>query len=155
MTNTQKALTNYIVNGQQREADGGVQKNQGGYLKIKICGDCGGKVVFVQSTKTGKFYLADVFEYNSGNFFYSKGHPHFKSRQTEQMGLKLTELDIELQALDKSRLAAVDRIIQEQENNPSNYDVRAMLDEATGDIKAKMELIKVQMAELRAAGATL
>ena len=153
MTNTRKALTNYIVNGQQREADGGVQKNQGGYLKIKICGDCGGKVVFVQSTKTGKFYLADVFEYNSGNFFYSKAHPHFKSCQTEQMGLKLTELDIELKTLNKTLREIEQQFYAEYQGKiPESWGI---YEEATNEILAKMTSIEEQMAELRAAGATL
>ena len=71
--------------GSQKWADGGANR-QDGNKPIKVCGCCGGKVVFVQSNKTGKWYLADCFPYadlsDTGrptSYFYVKSSPHFKS----------------------------------------------------------------------------
>lgn len=66
-------------NGQTRYADDGAVA-QGGLCALKQCSACGGYVVFVKSTKTGKWYLADCFPYAGGNgFYYVKSSPHFKS----------------------------------------------------------------------------
>lgn len=155
MNSTQKTLTDYIVNGRPRYADGGVQQNQGGNAKIKICGDCGSKVVFVQSTKTGKWYLADVFQYKNGNHYYSKSDPHFKSCQTEQNDKKIFELQEEIKTLDVARLKVVEQIIAEQKDNSSNEELRAMIDQATGGVKEKIESHQEKIAELRAAGSRI
>lgn len=155
MNSTQKTLTDYIVNGRPRYADGGVQQNQGGNAKIKICGDCGSKVVFVQSTKTGKWYLADVFQYKNGNHYYSKADPHFKSCQTEQNDKKIFELQEEIKTLDISRLQLVNQIIAEYENNVSREELRVILHEATAEVKAKIASNEAQIEELRAAGARI
>lgn len=67
-------------NGQKRYADAGATQ-QGGPIPMKECSACGGKVVFVQSSKTGKWYLADCFPYAGAreSYFYVKSEPHFKS----------------------------------------------------------------------------
>lgn len=80
-------------NGSPKFADGGRQ-TQDGPRPIKVCGSCGGHVVFVQSKKTGKWYLADCFPYadrsdsaQTTSYFYVKSSPHFKTcerRQTER-----------------------------------------------------------------------
>lgn len=71
--------------GSQKWADGGANQ-QDGSRPIKVCSACGGKVVFVQSTKTGKWYLVDCYPYANNSdsyrptsYFYVKSSPHFKS----------------------------------------------------------------------------
>lgn len=71
--------------GFQKWADGGAN-DQDGKKPVKVCSACGGKVVFVQSKKTGKWYLADCFPYANmsesarpDSYFYVKASPHFKS----------------------------------------------------------------------------
>jgi len=72
--------------GRQKYADGGAVQ-QDGRKPIKVCSNCQGKVVFVESTKTGKWYLVDVFPYADmsdkpvvrKSYFYAKSKPHFKS----------------------------------------------------------------------------
>jgi hypothetical protein len=58
--------------------------SQDGEKSVVQCGVCMGKCVWAES-KSGKWYLADVFSSESGGFYYIKGSPHFKScdRQKE------------------------------------------------------------------------
>jgi hypothetical protein len=55
---------------------------------IKICPECHHDVVWVESSKTGKFYLADVFHYDTagGNqrIVYNAGRPHYKTCKEHQ-----------------------------------------------------------------------
>ena len=67
--------------GEQVFADAGAQRKQGDHRPMKACSACGGFVVFVQSTKTGKYYLADCFQYHTANWYYVKASPHFKTCQ--------------------------------------------------------------------------
>lgn len=54
--------------------------HQGDPIPMKKCSACQGYVVWVKSTKTGKFYLADCFRYQGGeSYFYVKASPHFKT----------------------------------------------------------------------------
>lgn len=77
---TRPELTDlYDRHQRQRYADaGGVR--QGGPRPIKICGACQRPVVFVESTKTGKWYLADCARYtNRDAYYYVKASPHYKT----------------------------------------------------------------------------
>lgn len=76
--------------GSPKFADGGASK-QDGVKPIKVCGCCFGNVVFVQSKKTGKWYLADCFPYadlsdsaRSTSYYYVKSSPHFKTCERRQ-----------------------------------------------------------------------
>lgn len=62
---------------------------------VKVCPECGHEVAFVQSTKTGKWYLCDVHESNAvktdpktgvitKQFSYDSASPHFKTCQYYQ-----------------------------------------------------------------------
>ena len=66
-----------------KKADAGATY-QGDPIPMKECAKCLGKVVWVKSTKTGKFYLADCFRYSGDgdDWFYIKASPHFKSCET-------------------------------------------------------------------------
>lgn len=80
-TQTRSQLTPVLrENGQQRYADAGATR-QGDRKPMKSCGTCGAYVVFVQSTKTGKWYLADTFRYGGDTeaYYYVKASPHFKT----------------------------------------------------------------------------
>lgn len=77
-------------NGDPVRADGGALE-QDGWKSVKVCSACNGKVVFVQSIKTSKWYLADCYPYCNENlgtprqkWFYVKSAPHFKSCQNRQ-----------------------------------------------------------------------
>lgn len=61
-------------------ADAGAT-HQGDPIPMKECSACLGKVVWVKSIKTGKFYLADCFRYSGDgdNWYYVKATPHFKT----------------------------------------------------------------------------
>jgi len=96
MNNVKTVLIDLLrENGNQVRADGGALQQDGSKC-VKVCSACNGKVVFVQSIKTGKWYLADCFPYGNDNlgtprqnWFYVKSAPHFKScerRQTEKKG---------------------------------------------------------------------
>jgi ssDNA-binding Zn-finger/Zn-ribbon topoisomerase 1 len=66
-------------NGGQRYANAGAT-NQGKGRAMKECQACGGYVVFVESSRTGKWYLADCFPYANGHsYFYVKAAPHYKT----------------------------------------------------------------------------
>lgn len=63
----------------QRWADAGAV-DQGDRRPLRECAACGGFVAFVQSSRTGKWYLADCFRYRGGDrFYYVKASPHFKT----------------------------------------------------------------------------
>lgn len=71
-------------NGEPRLADAGATY-QGAPIAMKKCSACGGFVVFVKSTRTGKWYLADCFRYHGSDaYFYVKASPHFKTCEREQ-----------------------------------------------------------------------
>ena len=89
-------------NGQKRHADAGATR-QGGSHPMKECSACGRFVVFVQSTKTGKWYLADCFRYPGHDaYYYIKASPHFKTCEVTQRqtaasiaGMQLREVNAE------------------------------------------------------------
>ncbi len=153
MTTNQTTLTNYIYNGVQQRADAGAQSAQGASLNIKICGDCGGKVVFVQSAKTDKWYLANVFTYKTGNFYYVKSDPHFKTCGIKQATNTVAELLEDVKTLTAARHAEMDRILSEQADNTDNAQVRTMVAEAVAEFDQKIEAVNTEIARLRAEGA--
>ena len=63
-----------------KKADAGAV-HQGNPIPMKQCSACLGKVVWIKSTKTGKFYLANCYRYagDGDNWFYIKASPHFKT----------------------------------------------------------------------------
>ena len=63
-----------------KKADAGAV-HQGDPIPMKQCSACLGRVVWVKSTKTGKFYLANCYRYtgDGDNWFYIKASPHFKT----------------------------------------------------------------------------
>lgn len=65
--------------GEPYYAEPGAVSKQGGSRPVKQCSACGGFVVFVQSTKTGKWYLADCFDKYKGGMYYVKASPHYKT----------------------------------------------------------------------------
>jgi hypothetical protein len=95
-TNTRPELTPVLDRFQNpKYADAGATQ-QGGPIPMKKCSACQGHVVWVKSTKTGKFYLADCFRYSGGeSYFYVKASPHFKTceeRVASQERLRQEEL---------------------------------------------------------------
>ena len=90
MTNKPTLTDLFSERGNQVRADGGAVE-QDGYKSVKVCSACNGKVVFVKSIKTDKWYLADCFPYCNDNlgtpfqkWFYVKSAPHFKSCERRQ-----------------------------------------------------------------------
>ena len=72
-------------NGSQRTADGGAASRD--HKPIHQC-ECGGYVVWHQSKKSGKWYLADCFPYVGkevyDSYWYAVHSPHFKSCKQEE-----------------------------------------------------------------------
>ena len=79
MTTRPELTAVFHPNGLQRYADAGAAQ-QGGNRPIKRCTACGMYVVFVQSTKTGKWYLADCARYSHRDaYYYVKASPHHET----------------------------------------------------------------------------
>jgi len=80
MTTTHRPELTPILrpNGRPMTADAGATA-QGKPCPIKKCGACGGYVVFVQSSKTCKWYLANTFRYGGDveAYYFQKNSPHF------------------------------------------------------------------------------
>ncbi len=79
-TNTTRPELTDVLNeyGQHSCASDGAVA-QGGSRKMKQCSACGNYVVFVQSRKTDKWYLADCFPKKNGGYYYVKASLHFKT----------------------------------------------------------------------------
>ncbi len=150
MTTNQTTLTNYIYNGVQQRADAGAQSAQGASLNIKICGDCGGKVVFVQSAKTDKWYLANVFTYKTGNFYYVKSDPHFKTCGIKQATNTVAELLEQIKELNAGQKAEFEKAC---ESAPADADRNKIAAKIFFDTEVKIEEINAEIARLRAEGA--
>jgi len=108
-TTTRPELTD-ILNEYGRQSyasDGAVA--QGGSLKMKRCGACGGEVVFVQSKKSGKWYLADCFRKYNGGYYYVKASPHFKTCAERQERQEAYRIHAERQELGEM---VTDRFIE-------------------------------------------
>jgi hypothetical protein len=92
-------------NGMQRKADAGAT-DQGGRHAMKECSACGRFVVFVQSTKTSKWYLADCFRYQGHDaYYYVKASPHFKTCERMQKEAASTVAYEQLRSLNSTKTA--------------------------------------------------
>jgi len=111
MNSTQKTLTNLTdERGNVVHAGPGATAQADERLTIKICGECQSYVVFVKSTRTGKFYLADVFRGHKYGFYYVKASPHFKTCQKRAIEFQIVELEREVKELHERHMSEADAI---------------------------------------------
>lgn len=100
-----------------KKADAGAT-HQGNPIAMKECSHCRGRVVWVKSTKTGKFYLADCYRYagDGDNWYYMKSSPHFKNCQQRKNANDTIARDLERQAAVRQLYATLDP------TDPNNFD---------------------------------
>lgn len=70
------------TNGHATYISGGAN-TQDGNLKLYTCNTCHRPVVWATSTKSGRMYLADVFEGQSGARYYVKASAHQCARPAD------------------------------------------------------------------------
>lgn len=77
---------------------------------VKVCGACNGRVAFVRSVRTGKWFLCDVFRLGGGAgapvFEYDYARPHYKFCD-------------DYRRMDQNNAAAVARFVERMERDGS------------------------------------
>jgi quinol monooxygenase YgiN len=101
-------------NGRPMTADAGATA-QGKPCQIKKCGACGDYVVFVQSAKTGKWYLVNTYRYGGDNeaYYYQKNSPHFTTCANRVKANETLDAEINEERKMQRRAAALKAFMEE------------------------------------------
>lgn len=136
-------LIDYLdQSGNPLRANAGAQRAQGDRRNIKQCDKCSGLVVFVQSSKTDKWYLADVFAYqgedrDSGQFYYMKNSPHFKTCGTKQNNVTAVEITQEIDRLHRELNDRIDASFEAGEPKEIRLAIKAQYDAKIAQAKGR------------------